>query len=321
MEPGQAGCRSVADTSTAADQSSLRRPQPAPEACLRGPASIDHCSGALGRGPGAAAGRGCQTKETHDEGLRRPFPTGRQALRRDRRPADAEPHQKKNGQRLRYYVSRRLIQHSGQKDLSGWRLAAPMLEQTVVHLIRKHVDTTTFSASLIHTPTMQELASVHRFLDGLCSGTNDDSDPAARLLRLIRRVDISPGSVSILLDRNTFAACLSMGPERIREDNPLCLPGPRHRPCHCRRPPARWADLELPLASSASRRLGETASARRNAVSLQRPLRGWARLAASCSPTRASTNQPQPGPNSLSWFPDSDSSCTGPSAESSSFPP
>ena len=41
---------------------------------------------------------------------------------------------------------------------------------------------------------------------------------AAPLLRLIRRVDISPGSVSILLDRNTFAACLSMGPERIRED-------------------------------------------------------------------------------------------------------
>ena len=52
------------------------------------------------------------------------------------------------------------------------------------------------------------------------------------------------------------------------QGNPLCLPGPRHRPRHCRRPPARWADLELPLASSASRRLGETASARQNAVSL-----------------------------------------------------
>ena len=57
---------------------------------------------------------------------------------------------KKNGQRLRYYVSRRLIQHSGQKDLSGWRLPAPMLEQTV-DLIRQHVDATTFPASLIHT--------------------------------------------------------------------------------------------------------------------------------------------------------------------------
>ena len=30
------------------DQSSLRRPHPAPEACLRGPASIDHCSGDSG---------------------------------------------------------------------------------------------------------------------------------------------------------------------------------------------------------------------------------------------------------------------------------
>ena len=49
-------------------------------------------------------------------------------------------------------------------------------------------------------------------------GLNDDSASVARLLRLIQRVDISPGSVSILLDRNAFAACLSMGPERIRED-------------------------------------------------------------------------------------------------------
>ncbi len=77
-----------------------------------------------------------------------------------------------------------------------------MLEQTVVHLIRQHVDATTFSASLIHTPTMQELASVRRFLDGLCSGTNDDSDPAAPLLRLIRRV----GNTAEILYR-------SVGPE------------------------------------------------------------------------------------------------------------
>ena len=93
-----------------------------------------------------------------------------------------------------------------------------LAQDAVVHLIRQHVDATTFPASLTHAPTMQELASVRRFLDGLCSGSNDDSASAAPLLRLIRRVDISPGSVSILLDRNAFAACLSMGPERIRED-------------------------------------------------------------------------------------------------------
>ena len=78
-----------------------------------------------------------------------------------------------------------------------------MLEQTVVHLIRQHVDTTTFSASLTHAPTMQELASVRRFLDGLCSGSNDDSASAAPLLRLIRRVNISPGSVSIRVVRES----------------------------------------------------------------------------------------------------------------------
>ena len=38
----------------------------------------------------------------------------------------------------------------------------------------------TFSASLTQTPTIQELASVRRFLDGLCSGNNNDSASAER---------------------------------------------------------------------------------------------------------------------------------------------
>ena len=37
-----------------------------------------------------------------------------------------------------------------------------MLEQTVVHLIRQHVEATTFSASLIRTPTMQCSGSAGR---------------------------------------------------------------------------------------------------------------------------------------------------------------
>ncbi len=60
-----------------------------------------------------------------------------------------------------------------------------MLEQIVLHLIRQHVDATTFPASLTHAPTMQDLASVRRFLDGLCSGSNNDSASAVPLLRLI----------------------------------------------------------------------------------------------------------------------------------------
>ena len=119
--------------------------------------------------------------------------------------------------RIRFFDTARGAQHSGQKDLSGWRLSAPTLEQTVVHLVQQHVGAPDFSASLVHTPTMEELASVHRSLDGLCSESNVNGSEV-RLLRLIRRVDISPGSMSILLDRDAFAACLSMGPDRIRED-------------------------------------------------------------------------------------------------------
>ena len=134
---------------------------------------------------------------------------------------------KKNGQRLRYYVSRRLIQHSGQKDLSGWRLPAPMLEQTVVHLIRQHVDVTTFSASLIHTPTMQELASVRRFLDGLCSGSNNDSASAAPLLRLIRQGRHQP-RLCVHPARPQCVRCLPLYGTRTHSRG--CTPHPRTVP-------------------------------------------------------------------------------------------
>ena len=125
--------------------------------------------------------------------------------------------QKQSGQRLRYYVSRRLIKHSGEQDLSGWRLPAPMLEETVVRLIRQHVCAATFPASLIHDPTLEELAAVDRCLDGQFS-RNEDHASAAGLIGLIRRIDLGPGSLSILLDRDAFAATLPVGPDRIRDD-------------------------------------------------------------------------------------------------------
>ncbi len=143
--------------------------------------------------------------------------------------------------RIRFFDTARGAQHSGQKDLSGWRLSAPTLEQTVVHLVQQHVGAPDFSASLVHTPTMEELASVHRSLDGLCSESNVNGSEV-RLLRLIRRVDISPGSMSILLDRDAFAACPSMGPDRIREDT-LRI----HAPFRLRR---RGVETKLVLGNS-----------------------------------------------------------------------
>ena len=65
---------------------------------------------------------GCQTKETHDEGPCSPFPTGRQALRRDRGPADAEPHQKEK--RATAPLLRLPAPHPAQWPKGPLRLAA-----------------------------------------------------------------------------------------------------------------------------------------------------------------------------------------------------
>ena len=119
---------------------------------------------------------------------------------------------KRTGQRFRYYVSRRLIKHSGEKDLSGWRLPAPMLEETAARLIRRHVCAAAFPASLTRDPEMEELASARRLLEGRFAGKEGAS--AAALLGLIRRIDIGPGALSILLDRD--ALCVN-APFRLRK--------------------------------------------------------------------------------------------------------
>ena len=122
---------------------------------------------------------------------------------------------KRTGQRFRYYVSRRLIKHGGEKDLSGWRLPAPMLEETAARLIRRHVCAAAFPASLTRDPEMEELASARRLLEERFAGNEGAS--AAGLLGLIRRIDIGPGALSILLDRDALGAALSVCPDRIRD--------------------------------------------------------------------------------------------------------
>ena len=92
-----------------------------------------------------------------------------------------------------------------------------MLEQTVVHLVQQHMGASTFPASLIHTPTIQELASVRRFLDGLCSGSDDSASavppaPSYPAGRHQPRLCVHPA-------RPQYVRCLPLyGPARIRED-------------------------------------------------------------------------------------------------------
>ena len=82
----------IAGTSTAADQSALRRPHPAPRPRLPGPSSADYRFRALERGTDAATDGCCQIEE-NARSQTAPLPARPLALRRDRRLADAEPYE------------------------------------------------------------------------------------------------------------------------------------------------------------------------------------------------------------------------------------
>ncbi len=48
-------------------------------------------------------------------------------------------HSKKNGKRLRYYISYRLSKQSGEKDIAGWRLPAKPLEDQISYAVINHI--------------------------------------------------------------------------------------------------------------------------------------------------------------------------------------
>ena len=50
----------------------------------------------------------------------------------------------------------RLIRKSGEKNIAGWRLPAPELEQTIAHLVRQHIATPAFPAQLLEENTAED---------------------------------------------------------------------------------------------------------------------------------------------------------------------
>ena len=124
------------------------------------------------------------------------------------------------GKRLRYYVSHRLIRNSGEKSLSGWRLPAPALENTVAHLVRRHLETPSFAASLMPDACAAEL---QHCTDRQKALMDQEANPhAATLLHLAGRVDLAPGQITLTLDAAALADLLETTPDRF---SPAALTG------------------------------------------------------------------------------------------------
>lgn len=119
-------------------------------------------------------------------------------------------HSRKNGKRLRYYISRRLIRDRKQNHPDAWRLPAEQLDRLLKDLALQQLGkpdaisllTKGLSAVAIAAATKQ-LSSIQQSQD---------------LLGLIKRVDLCPGSLKVLLDEQALAAILELKIEQLDPD-------------------------------------------------------------------------------------------------------
>lgn len=128
-------------------------------------------------------------------------------------PSHTKSSSKAGSKRIRYYVSRRLMQ-GGSNDPTGWRLPALELERAVSSAIAAHLSN--HGDQLRCEPDAitlyQTQGRVRELHDRLKKRDVD-------LLRtLLKTVTIAQHSLTIELDRNALASAINASPDEINED-------------------------------------------------------------------------------------------------------
>jgi site-specific DNA recombinase len=117
------------------------------------------------------------------------------------------------GKRLRYYISNRLIAKSGEKNLDGWRLPAPELEAQVAAHIRKTMTDVSAATRLMIGASSDDIGNAQVLLTNwLTTATPAD------LLRLVEKITIEPGRLTVQIDKNQTAEILDTNTETLNED-------------------------------------------------------------------------------------------------------
>jgi DNA invertase Pin-like site-specific DNA recombinase len=123
-----------------------------------------------------------------------------------------------SGKRLRYYVSRRLIQMSGDRQQTGWRLPASDLEDLVAGKVRDQLD---------------DVSRVTRKAEGQCAGLpeapsmqeDNNREDHQSLLNLVDRIDLEQGQITIALDASKVGTWVGADFETA-EPNVLTIQAP-----------------------------------------------------------------------------------------------
>ncbi|MCB1348210.1 MAG: recombinase family protein [Maritimibacter sp.] len=119
-------------------------------------------------------------------------------------------HSQKNGKRLRYYISRRLVTDRSGKHPDAWRLPADQVEGLVSGLIRQHLARPNAATLIVQDASAAELPGISERLG------NRKEDPD--YLALVERADLCPGSLRLRLDLHALAQLTGCHPDRINPD-------------------------------------------------------------------------------------------------------
>ncbi|PLX36796.1 MAG: recombinase family protein [Hyphomicrobiales bacterium] len=123
-------------------------------------------------------------------------------------------HTQKNGKRLRYYVSRRLITDRRHSHADAWRLPAGEIEAFLSGVLRDSLIKPAFLTDLIANITASEITNFRDKLHHLAADCEREHG-AAEWAPLMRRVDLAQGIVIVRLDRKALTDRLGIDRNRL----------------------------------------------------------------------------------------------------------
>ncbi len=148
---------------------------------------------------GAAKGRGSRQKATRSPLAGRLFDETGDRL--------TPSHSRKNGKRMRYYISRRLVTDRSHKHPDAWRLPAEQVEILLADLVKQHLGQPDAAPSMLGDMPAAGIVAA--------AGKLNKPGNAAACLALIERTDLRPGSLAVRLDQNAIAQKLGCAPDQI----------------------------------------------------------------------------------------------------------
>ena len=119
-------------------------------------------------------------------------------------------HSQKNGKRLRYYISHRLVKDRSQKHPDAWRLPADQLEALIADLIRMHLQRFDSATRLIRDLSASEISGKSARLHAIQN--------TKQCLELLERADLKPGKLTVRLSDGELAKGLECDADRINTE-------------------------------------------------------------------------------------------------------